>query len=215
MLWTAHDFPGEMCLPGTTLRLPHLTIDAAAGRMNGVAQVVSPNFDARPEDASVDLIVVHGISLPPGAFGGPWIDRLFTNTLPADEHPYFAEVSGLRVSAHLLIRRDGAITQYVPFTERAWHAGKSSYLQREACNDFSIGIELEGADNVPYEDSQYRVLATVVAALCKAYPRLSAQRLVGHCDIAPGRKTDPGPAFDWNRARKLVAMACAAAGVRS
>ena len=197
------------------MRLPHLTIDADAGRMNGVAQVASPNFDARPEDASVDLIVVHGISLPPGAFGGPWIDRLFTNTLPADEHPYFAEVSGLRVSAHLLIRRDGAITQYVPFTLRAWHAGTSSYLRRESCNDFSIGIELEGADSVPYEDAQYRVLATVVAALCEAYPRLSAERLVGHSDISPGRKTDPGPAFDWTRARKLVAIARAAAGVQS
>ncbi len=196
------------------MRLPHLRIDADTGRMTGVVQVASPNFDARPEGASVDLIVVHGISLPPGAFGGPWIDRLFTNTLPADEHPYFAEVSGLRVSAHLLIRRDGAITQYVPFTERAWHAGKSSYLRREACNDFSIGIELEGTDNIPYDDAQYRVLATVVAALCEAYPRLSADRLVGHCDISPGRKTDPGPAFDWARARKLVAIACAAAGVQ-
>ncbi|MDE1921791.1 MAG: 1,6-anhydro-N-acetylmuramyl-L-alanine amidase AmpD [Gammaproteobacteria bacterium] len=196
------------------MRLPRLTIDAAAGLLRGVPQVASPNFDARPPDASPELIVVHGISLPPGAFGGPWIDRLFTNTLPEDEHPYFAELRDLRVSAHLLIRRDGAITQYVPFTERAWHAGKSSYQQREACNDFSIGIELEGADTVPYEDAQYRVLATVVAALCAAYPRLSADRLVGHADIAPGRKTDPGPAFDWVRARRLIATACAAAGVQ-
>ena len=139
-----------------------------------------------------DLIVVHGISLPPGEYGGPWIDRLFTNTLPADVHPYFAEIAGLRVSAHLAVTRDGAVTQYVSFTERAWHAGKSNFQGREACNDFSVGVELEGTDTQPYEAVQYERLAQVVAALCAAYPRLSADRLVGHSDIAPGRKTDPG-----------------------
>ncbi len=193
----------------TTLHLPGLRIDAAAGLMYGVAQVASPNFDARPPNVAPDLIVVHGISLPPGAFGGPWIDRLFTNTLAPEEHPYFAEVAGARVSAHLLIRRGGDITQYVKFTDRAWHAGKSCYRGREACNDFSIGIELEGTDSTPYEDPQYRLLAQVVAALCAAYPSLSPDRLVGHGDIAPGRKTDPGQAFDWPRARRLVSMACA------
>lgn len=192
------------------LRLPRLEVDIGLGRLRGVAQVASPNFDARPDGAELELIVVHGISLPPGTFGGPWIDRLFTNSLSADEHPYFAEVKALRVSSHLLIRRDGGIFQYVKFTDRAWHAGQSRYEGREACNDFSVGIELEGADTVPYEDVQYRVLAYAVAALCAAYPRLSADRLVGHSDIAPGRKTDPGPAFDWPRARRLVAMACAA-----
>lgn len=155
-----------------------------------------------------DLIVVHGISLPPGDFGGPWIDLLFTNSLPPDVHPYFAEVGSMRVSSHLAIKRDGAVTQYVKFTERAWHAGKSSYRGRTACNDFSVGIELEGTDELPYENAQYQALAEVVAALCAAYPSLSAEQVVGHSDIAPGRKTDPGPAFDWPRARHLIAEAC-------
>jgi AmpD protein len=190
------------------MRLPALEIDAAAGLMRGVRQIESPNFDARPPGVRPELIVVHGISLPPGAYGGPWIDQLFTNTLAADAHPYFAEVAGLRVSSHLLVRRDGEITQYVRFTDRAWHAGKSCYRGREACNDFSIGVELEGTDTAPYEDVQYRVLANVVAALCSAYPELSTERLAGHSDIAPGRKTDPGPSFEWPRARRLIELAC-------
>jgi len=191
------------------LALPRLRVDAGTDFLAGVRRVDSPNFDARPPGAGLDLIVVHGISLPPNAFGGPWIDQLFTNALPPDEHPYFATVSDLRVSSHVLIRRDGELTQFVSFRDRAWHAGKSSYAGREACNDFSIGIELEGADTIPYEDAQYRVLANLVAALCAAYPTLSPERLVGHSDVSPGRKTDPGPAFDWPRARRLVAMACA------
>jgi AmpD protein len=191
----------------TPTRLPAYEVDARTGLLLGARELRSPNCDARPAGAALDLIVVHGISLPPGAFGGPWIDRLFTNTLPREEHPYFAEVCGLRVSAHLLIRRGGEAVQYVRFTERAWHAGRSSYHGREACNDFSIGIELEGADRVPYEDAQYRVLAQVIAALCAAYPSLSPERVVGHSDIAPGRKTDPGPAFDWPRARRLIELA--------
>ncbi|MDE2294865.1 MAG: 1,6-anhydro-N-acetylmuramyl-L-alanine amidase AmpD [Gammaproteobacteria bacterium] len=198
----------------TPARLPPIEVDARTGLLVGARERRSPNCDARPAGASIDLIVVHGISLPPGAFGGPWIDRLFTNTLPREEHPYFAEVCDLRVSAHLLIRRDGDVTQYVRFTDRAWHAGRSSYQGREACNDFSIGIELEGADRIPYDDAQYRVLAQVVAALCAAYPGLSPQRLVGHSDIAPGRKTDPGPAFDWPRTRRLVALALGARTVQ-
>ena len=152
--------------------------------------------------------MVHGISLPPGEFGGPWIDRLFTNTLPPEKHPYFAEIAAQRVSSHLLLGRGGELTQYVKFTDRAWHAGRSSYCGREACNDFSIGVELEGTDELPYDPAQYTALAEVVAALCAAYPDLSADRLVGHSDIAPGRKTDPGPAFDWRLARRLVAAAC-------
>jgi AmpD protein len=186
-------------------------VDQRSGVLRDVAQVASPNRDARPPGVEPDLIVVHGISLPPGDFGGPWIDRFFTNTLPVDAHPYFAEVAALRVSAHLLVRRDGAITQYVNFTERAWHAGKSCYQGREACNDFSIGIELEGTDELAYEAAQYHALAHVVAALCVAYPTLSPGRVVGHSDIAPGRKTDPGPAFDWGRARMLIGEASAAA----
>jgi len=176
-----------------------------------VAQVASPNHDARPSGVDPDLIVVHGISLPPGDFGGPWIDRFFTNALPVEAHPYFAEVAALRVSAHLLVKRDGTITQYVKFNDRAWHAGKSCYQGREACNDFSIGIELEGTDDRAYEASQYHALAQIVAALCVAYPTLSTDRVVGHSDIAPGRKTDPGPAFDWAFARMLIGEAFEAA----
>jgi N-acetyl-anhydromuramoyl-L-alanine amidase len=188
-----------------------LWIDLDNGLMRGARQVASPNHDSRPPGVEADLIVVHGISLPPGEFGGPWIDRLFTNTLPPEVHPYFAEVGPLRVSSHVVIERDGAVTQYVRFTERAWHAGKSNYQGREACNDFSVGVELEGTDTLPYEAAQYAALAEVVAALCAAYPRLSPDRLVGHSDIAPGRKTDPGPAFDWPRARRLIAAAAPAA----
>ena len=128
--------------------------------------------------------------------------------LPADAHPYFADISASRVSSHLLVRRDGEITQYVNFTQRAWHAGQSAYQGREACNDFSIGVELEGADTTPYADVQYQVLANIVAALTRAYPGLSPARIAGHSDIAPGRKTDPGPAFDWPRAHRLIGMAC-------
>jgi AmpD protein len=186
-----------------------LRVDLESGLLRGARQIASPNYDSRPAGAEADLIVIHGISLPPGEFGGPWIDRLFTNSLPADVHPYFAEVGSLRVSSHVVVARGGAVTQYVPFAQRAWHAGKSSYQGREACNDFSVGVELEGTDTLPYEPAQYGALAQVVAALCAAYPRLSPDRLVGHSDIAPGRKTDPGPAFDWPRARRLIAAASA------
>lgn len=186
-----------------------LRVDRSSGLLHGALQIASPNCDPRPAGVEADLMVVHGISLPPGEFGGPWIERLFTNALPTDAHPYFAELAGVRVSSHLVIGRDAAITQYVKFTERAWHAGKSCYAGREACNDFSIGIELEGTDTLAYEAAQYDALAAVVAALCAAYPRLSPERLVGHSDIAPGRKTDPGPAFDWRRARSAIAAASA------
>jgi AmpD protein len=185
-----------------------LQVDLASGLIRDVTQIASPNCDARPPGTEADLIVVHGISLPPGEFGGPWIDHLFTNDLPVDAHPYFAEVATLRVSAHLVIKRTGAITQYVKFTDRAWHAGKSTFNGREACNDFSIGIELEGTDTLAYDAAQYQALAQAIAALCAAYPRLSAERVVGHSDVAPGRKTDPGPAFDWPHAHSLIAAAC-------
>jgi AmpD protein len=188
-----------------------LQADPTSGAMRGARQMASPNCDARPPGMVPELIVVHGISLPPGEFGGPWIDRLFTNTLPADEHPYFDEIAGLTVSSHLCIARGGTVTQYVSFNDRAWHAGVSSYEGRSACNDFSIGIELEGADTVAYEAAQYRALADAVAALCTAYPTLSGERVVGHSDISPGRKTDPGPAFDWPHARRLIAAALAGA----
>lgn len=179
-------------------------IDTHSGLLRGARQVPSPNFDARPGGILPELIVVHGISLPPEQFGGPWIDRLFTNSLPPDEHPYFATMWTLKVSSHLLIRRDGEPVQYVPFHERAWHAGASSYQGRERCNDFSIGIELEGGDEIAYEPAQYRMLSAVILTLCDAYPSLSLTRIAGHSDIAPGRKTDPGPAFDWQRLYALL-----------
>jgi N-acetyl-anhydromuramoyl-L-alanine amidase len=185
-------------------RTARLAIDAATGLLPGVRQVLSPHFDARPPGVLPTLIVVHGISLPPGEFGGPWIDRLFTGTLSAAAHPFFAQLSG-RVSAHALIRRDGAIVQYVPFHARAWHAGKSAHRGREACNDFSIGIELEGTGETPYTESQYQSLAALMAALLRAYPSLSADEIVGHSDVAPGRKSDPWDSFDWTHARALLA----------
>jgi N-acetyl-anhydromuramoyl-L-alanine amidase len=185
---------------------PPLHIDHATGLLAGARQVLSPHFDARPAGVLPELLVVHGISLPPGVFGGPWIDRLFTATLPADAHPYFREIASQRVSAHALIRRDGQVVQYVPFGERAWHAGQSAYRGRTACNDFSIGVELEGTDDTPYTDAQYQALAALTVALLAAYPSLSAQAIAGHSEVAPGRKTDPGPAFDWARLRKLLAQ---------
>ena len=186
-------------------------IDPATGLLAGVRQVLSPHFDERPTGVGPDLLVVHGISLPPGEFGGPWIDRLFTGTLPADAHPEFRERAGLRVSAHALIRRDGQIVQYVPFGARAWHAGKSAYRGRNACNDFSIGVELEGTDETPYTDAQYDSLARLTAALLASYPSLCTQAIVGHSDIAPDRKSDPGPAFEWERFRALLDQLLAAA----
>lgn len=179
-------------------------VDTASGLLEGARQLPSPNCDDRPAGVDADLVIVHGISLPPGEFGGPWIDRLFTNSLPPAAHPYFESVAGLRVSAHLLIRRDGEVVQYVPFQSRAWHAGVSSWQGRGRCNDYSIGIELEGTDGDPCESAQYAMLARVIAALCRAYPMLSPARIVGHSDVAPGRKTDPGTAFDWPRLHALV-----------
>ena len=174
-----------------------MIVDRETGWILGVRRVPSPNHDDRPIGADLGLIVVHGISLPPGEFGNGWIDRLFCNDLPADVHPFFATIQGIEVSSHVLIARDGAVTQYVPFDRRAWHAGRSEYCGRNACNDFSVGIELEGTDDLPYESVQYRALAELIAALRRGYPSLRGAEVVGHSDIAPGRKTDPGPAFDW------------------
>lgn len=173
------------------------------GWLVGIRQVPSPHHDSRPEDEAPSLLVVHNISLPPGQFGGPWIDALFTGTLDPDADPFFAEISHLRVSAHCLIRRDGEIVQYVPFDKRAWHAGVSNYQGRERCNDFSIGIELEGTDTLAYTDAQYQQLAALTQLLITEYPAI-ADNITGHCDIAPVRKTDPGPAFDWSHFRALV-----------
>lgn len=174
-------------------------IDIAQGVLRGARQVPSPNCDDRPEGTAIRLLVVHGISLPPGRFGGNEIEQLFTNRLDPDAHPYFQEIHHMNVSAHLLIRRDGEVVQFVPFTKRAWHAGESCYGGVSCCNDFSIGIELEGADDIPYTDDQYAVLQQLIPLLRRAYPAIGASDIVGHCHIAPGRKTDPGPAFDWAR----------------
>jgi AmpD protein len=181
-----------------------LELDPGTGLLGQARQVRSPNCDDRPQGVGPDLVVMHGISLPPGEFGGPWIDRLFTNRLPPDAHPFFAGIADRKVSSHVLIRRDGEIVQYVPFQRRAWHAGDSSWEGRARCNDFSIGVELEGTDSTPYESEQYTAAARLIAELCRAYPALDPERIVGHDDIAPGRKTDPGASFDWPLLRALV-----------
>ena len=172
------------------------------GWLAGARFVASPNFDARPTAVRPELIVLHNISLPPGQFGGPNIEQFFSNTLNRRAHPFFEEIAGLRVSAHFLIRRDGEIVQFVPTDRRAWHAGVSQWRGRERCNDFSLGIELEGMDDIPYTDEQYQAVVVLIAVLRSTYPTIASNAIVGHSDVAPSRKTDPGPAFDWARMRE-------------
>jgi len=179
-------------------------IDPVSGLLREARQRPSPHCDERPTGSLPELLVIHAISLPAGEFGGPWIDDLFCRRLDPAAHPDFAAIAGLEVSAHLLIRRDGSLVQYVPFHRRAWHAGVSCYAGRERCNDFSIGIELEGCDTQPFASVQYTRLADVTRSLWAAYPGLLGRRIVGHSDIAPGRKTDPGPCFDWSRLQRLL-----------
>ncbi|RDH82112.1 MAG: 1,6-anhydro-N-acetylmuramyl-L-alanine amidase AmpD [endosymbiont of Escarpia spicata] len=174
------------------------------GLLSSAKQRPSPNQDERPPGCEIDLLVIHNISLPPGKFGGPWIDDLFLNRLRSEQHPYFAEIAALRVSSHLLIRRDGESIQYVPLHHRAWHAGESCFSGRERCNDNSIGIELEGTDEQPYTDAQYTALVEVTREIMARYPAITPNRITGHADISPGRKTDPGPAFDWERYRRML-----------
>jgi AmpD protein len=173
----------------------------AAGWLSGVRRVASPNCDRRPAGAKISLLVIHNISLPPGEFGGAFIEHLFTNTLDCDAHPYFDRLRGLKVSAHFLIRRDGSVIQFVPCGLRAWHAGVSEWRGRSRCNDFSLGIELEGADDAPFTDAQYASLARLTRRLRRRYPLTD---ITGHSDIAPARKTDPGPSFDWPRYRAAL-----------
>jgi len=177
------------------------------GWLEGARRVPSPNCDARPS-GEVSLLLLHSISLPPGEFGGEHVERLFTNRLDPDAHPFFATIAGLRVSAHLLIRRDGECVQFVPFHRRAWHAGRSRWRdgdrERVALNDFAIGIELEGDEVSPYAGAQYRTLAAVTRQLLAAYPALAEQRITGHAHVAPLRKSDPGPAFDWAYFRQTL-----------
>ena len=175
-----------------------------AGWLQSVEKVASPNYDARPEQAIIKLVVVHGISLPPGEYGGGHIQHFFCNRLETGVHEYFSTICDMRVSAHCLIERDGHLLQFVSFLDRAWHAGASQWRGESACNDFSVGIELEGCDDDVYTEAQYASLARVVSALRQAYPDIDADAITGHSDIAPGRKTDPGPGFDWEKLAKLL-----------
>ncbi len=179
--------------------MPKLEVDKNSGLIVPARLVPSPNFDARPRGAEVSLLVIHCISLPPGEFGTGAIESLFTNTLDFDAHPFYAEIRNLKVSSHLLIDRDGALTQFVSFNDRAWHAGESFFRGRTCCNDFAIGIELEGTDSSTYTDQQYSALISASAAIMSAYPGIEPRTVAAHSDISPGRKTDPGTAFDWQR----------------
>ena len=176
-------------------RETELVIDQ--GVLQGVRLLTSPNFNERPE-GEISLLVIHNISLPPGQFGSASVEQLFTNQLDWDAHPFFQQIRGMEVSAHLLIDRAGEITQFVPFDKRAWHAGQSCFEGRDNCNDFSIGIELEGTDDLPYTQEQYKQLTRVTRALMLTYPDITQERITGHQHIAPGRKTDPGELFDWD-----------------
>lgn len=182
-----------------------LTINTATGLLQQADYQPSPHHDERPAGMPIDMVVVHNISLPPGEFGTGAIERFFCGQLDMSAHPYYETIASLRVSAHLLIKRTGDMTQFVPFHQRAWHAGESSYAGRIRCNDFSIGIELEGTDELPFEPRQYLQLAGVIQALLQAYPSITQDRIVGHSDIAPLRKTDPGIAFDWNHLKGMLA----------
>ena len=169
------------------------------GWLSAGHKVCSPNYDERPSGVAPELIVVHGISLPPGNYGGSGIKELFTNCLNSRDHPYYARIAHMRVSAHFLIRRKGELLQFVSTSDRAWHAGQSCWKKRTNCNDFSIGVELEGCDTEAYTENQYKKLAALIVVLQNQYPRIQHDAIVGHCDVAPGRKTDPGPSFDWKK----------------
>ncbi len=178
-------------------------INTETGLLDECAQCPSPNSDLRPDNTPVDLIVIHSISLPPGEYGGDSIERFFQNKLDKNAHPYFEEIHQMQVSAHVVIKRDGEIVQFVPFHQRAWHAGQSNFHGRECCNDFSIGIELEGTDADAFEEIQYKKLAELTTALQIAYPN-TVNNIAGHSDIAPGRKTDPGSGFDWDKFKQSL-----------
>jgi len=180
-----------------------MQLDPASGWIQGLRHSPSPNFNARTSD-EISLLVIHNISLPPGQFATGKVQEFFQNRLDATEHPYFEGIIDLRVSAHFLIERDGAVTQFVSCLDRAWHAGVSSFEGRETCNDYSLGIELEGTDELPFTDAQYQALTALTRQLQAAFPAITSHRICGHSDVAPGRKTDPGPAFDWMRFRSAL-----------
>lgn len=185
-----------------------MELSIANGILIGARQLESPNQNARPDNSKIDLLVIHNISLPPQEYGSSCIDQFFCNRLEVDSHPFFREIAHLRVSAHLLIDRKGQLTQYVPFGRRAWHAGESAFCGRDNCNDFSIGIELEGSDFEEFTVNQYESLAVVTDLLLENYPGLKIENIVGHSDISPGRKTDPGPFFEWERYRNSLRRGC-------
>ena len=179
------------------------TFQVIEGQLIGARQIASPNYNARPAHSEIELLVVHSVSLPPSQFGGGYIEQFFQNELDWSLHPYFQTIQGMQVSTHLLILRSGEVLQFVNFNQRAWHSGRSTYLGKKECNDYSIGIELEGSDDLPFQEIQYQVLAHVVTVLQATYPKL-LQHVAGHSDIARGRKTDPGPYFDWLKIRRLI-----------
>lgn len=181
-----------------------MKIDPTTGLISTAQYFPSPNYDERPAGEEISLLVIHGISLPPGEFGGSYIHAFFSNQLDCSQHPFFMEIADLKVSSHLFIDRLGQLWQFVPFTKRAWHAGHSSFNGRSNCNNFSIGIELEGTDVIPYTLAQYEQLARVSQLLLQTYPKLTVDTIKGHSDIAPGRKTDPGKAFDWDFYQELL-----------
>jgi AmpD protein len=182
------------------------SVSIRTGLMENARICLSPNHDDRPDENDISLIVIHNISLPPNQYGGDGIDQLFTNTLDKNEHPYYEDIHELRVSSHLLIRRDGEVVQYVPFHKRAWHAGESEFLGRKVCNDFSIGVEMEGSDFEPFTQRQYRSLEATIKSLLESYPGLSPEAITGHENIAPGRKTDPGSYFEWQRLERVLGV---------
>jgi AmpD protein len=184
-----------------------IKIDLEKSIVTNAKYICSPNYDLRPEGTEIDLLVIHGISLPPGKFSAAskqYITDLFTNQLDPNKHPYFKDIFQLKVSCHCFITRNGGIIQYVPFKYRAWHAGKSYFNDRTNCNDFSIGIELEGTDDLPYTTKQYKILTNLIYAICNIYPKITPNNIVGHCHIAPDRKTDPGDHFNWKKLHKML-----------
>ena len=181
-----------------------MQLNTDSGWLTTVQHCLSPNFNARPAHQSINLLVIHNISLPPGEFGTPYIEQLFTNQLNADDHSYFQDIAKLTVSAHCLIKRTGEVVQFVSFQDRAWHAGVSCFDGQHDCNNFAIGIELEGTDDIPYTDQQYEQLILITRLIMQTYPEITSARITGHSDIAPGRKTDPGPAFDWERYKNAL-----------
>ena len=183
------------------LKIPQFQV--IDGKLSGARFIASANFNQRPVETDIQLIVIHNISLPPSQFGGGYIEQFFQNQLDWSAHPYFKTIEGMQVSTHLLILRTGEVLQFVNFRDRAWHAGRSTYLSKQECNDYSIGIELEGSDDIDFEDVQYQVLSSVVATLQQAYPKIN-QHIAGHSDIAVGRKTDPGPHFQWSYFREQL-----------